>query len=613
METSAISYRVADFLKKHPPFHAIDEADLVGLAARGRVRFYEANQFVLWQGEPHRTHVFVIQQGTVSLWDEADARSGLHDILGAGDMLGVERFAGAPSCAYSARAGSDVVVYTFPAEDFADLLEKYPHALHYVTATSGVAAGYEPAGSRQQPHEIFLHDLVRRKTLHTCLEHESVRDAARRLLGGVDAIAVVDGQQRPLGIITAHDLLTWIATNGGSGDQPVESLPFKSLCSVAPDAVVADSVVKMGTARADALAITADGTPDGRLHAIVTARDMAPAFGDQPALILREVETARDFGELRALNLRARAFALHHLSGTASLEWLARFTHAVDVAIVGRTLAFANDQMAVPACVCFSGAAGRAESLTLAAPRPVLIVDDNVDREKALAWYQHLLDGLQACGYLTLSEVPFDQPFYVAGVTDWKQRYAEWIRDPILRQTYKARPLFDLKAVHGTYSLWQDVATTVASAIDRDFLHVMSNDCLANLPPLTFFEDAVVEDTGEFATVFRLDESVLSPLVDVGRVFGMAAGAALGCSTFERFAGARSLFATHESIFRDAAETLRLVLWQQARVGIAQGTEGTELPPTALSRQDRHLLKGSFRSILRLAQFAANPSWIREL
>jgi len=82
VETNAISYRVADFLKKHPPFHAIDEADLVALADRGRVRFYEAEDFLLWQGEPHRAHVFVIQQGTVSLWDEANGRSVLCDILG---------------------------------------------------------------------------------------------------------------------------------------------------------------------------------------------------------------------------------------------------------------------------------------------------------------------------------------------------------------------------------------------------------------------------------------------------------------------------------------------------------------------------------------------------
>ena len=71
MDTSAISYRVADFLKKHPPFQAMEEGDLLELASQGRVRFHEANEYILWQGEPHKLHVSVIQQGTVSLWDEA--------------------------------------------------------------------------------------------------------------------------------------------------------------------------------------------------------------------------------------------------------------------------------------------------------------------------------------------------------------------------------------------------------------------------------------------------------------------------------------------------------------------------------------------------------------
>ena len=86
METSAISFRVADFLKKHPPFQAMEESDLLELAARGRVKFHEPNEYILWQGEPHRHQVFVIHQGTVSLWDEAASDAELRDVRGVGDM-----------------------------------------------------------------------------------------------------------------------------------------------------------------------------------------------------------------------------------------------------------------------------------------------------------------------------------------------------------------------------------------------------------------------------------------------------------------------------------------------------------------------------------------------
>ena len=118
METAAISHRVADFLKQYPPFSAIAESDLLALCDHGRVRFYEAREFIMWQGEPHKSHVFVIQQGTVSLWDERDGEAELRDVRGAGDLLGVEQFNHVPACLYSARATSDVVVYAFDAQDF---------------------------------------------------------------------------------------------------------------------------------------------------------------------------------------------------------------------------------------------------------------------------------------------------------------------------------------------------------------------------------------------------------------------------------------------------------------------------------------------------------------
>ena len=91
METAAISYRVADFLKKRPPFHAMEEGDLLNLARQGRVRFHEENEYIVWQGQPYRMQVFVIQQGSISLWDEAGQVVALRDVRGAGDMLGIEQ------------------------------------------------------------------------------------------------------------------------------------------------------------------------------------------------------------------------------------------------------------------------------------------------------------------------------------------------------------------------------------------------------------------------------------------------------------------------------------------------------------------------------------------
>ena len=128
METATISFRVADFLKQYPPFQAMDDGDVLALAGRGRVRFHERNEHLLSQGEAHRHLIFVIQQGVVSLWAEVNGCFELRDVRGPGDLIGVERFNGAPASLHPARAATDVVSYALPAEDLEALLDKYPRA-----------------------------------------------------------------------------------------------------------------------------------------------------------------------------------------------------------------------------------------------------------------------------------------------------------------------------------------------------------------------------------------------------------------------------------------------------------------------------------------------------
>lgn len=607
MDTATISYRVADFLKKHPPFHAIADSDLLALAARGRVRFHEANEFVLWQGEPHKLHVFVIQQGTVSLWDETDGRSVLRDVRGPGDLLGIERFYGAPACLYTARSVSDVVIYSFPAPDFEQLVLTHPYARQFVEAHDTVKADFEWAREARAPHEVFLHQVVSPVPLKTCTADASVRDVAMAMVEtGSHAIAIVDDAQRLRAVATVDTLLAWIAEGAGDSGQPIGPLLDADPSTVRSDATVTDGALTM--AEAGAVAVTSDGSAQGQLQALVTARDIAPAFGDQPVSILRDIRMAPTLDSLELLNRRARALALRYLASAASVDWVARFAFVTDVGILKRIIELEGDATA-PACWCFCGASGRGESLTRHAPQLVVIVNDERGRHELEPVYVRVSSALASCGYLSRADLTFESRFLVASQAEWRSRYDGWFDDPVRTQMYLARPLFDLRPVHGRESLWHGLEQTVGRAVDGDILGVLANDCLASLPPLTFFQDAVVEESGEQTAIFRLEHSALRPLVDVGRVFGMAAGKVLGSSTLDRFGLARTWLPEHESIFREASETLRILLWQQARVGISQGTSGSELPPAMLSRHDRHILKSGFRSILRLLEFTGNTSW----
>ena len=611
MDTATISYRVADFLRKYPPFQAMDDGDLLSLARGGRVRFHERNEHILSQGESHRDHVFIIQQGVVSLWSDVNGMFELRDVRGAGDLLAVERFNGATASLYSARAATDVVIYALPADQFETLLEKYASARQYVSAYSAVTLDYHAADQRRRPENTFIHDLVKARRVVTCDRDDSIRHAARAMqTGGAEAIAVLE-KGGLAGVVTSADLITWLAEGTGDAEQPVGQLLHGSPIAIAPAASIADGVLAMGSAASAALAITADGRPDGELHALVTARDLSAVFGDQPVAILREIRGASATPELRALNHRARALALQFLDSAPSVDWLTRFTTLVDESIATRIVALAGLKDSDAACWAFCGPSGRGESLTRLMPQLTLITAGS--RADASIAYQRVTELLAECDYLPQPERPFDAAFYAAGVAEWKERYAGWVRNPILEQMYLARGLFDIRPMQAGHPLHREIEAAMADAIDRDFIRIIANDCVARLPPLTFFQDAVVDDMGERTATFQLERNALTPLVDVARVYGIAAGRLLGGSTQDRFAMARRLLPQHEATFREAADTLRIVLWLQGRAGISQGTGGGELPPSHVSRHDRQVLKSGFRVINRLIELTANYQWIDAL
>ncbi len=110
VNTSIIRHRVADFIKQHPPFDALPEPDLLELAGSGRVKFHESEEFVYRRGDVRGKFIWILQQGTVHLLQGDQEQGRLHDVIEAGDLLGLDFFAGDGPYLYSARTATDVIL-----------------------------------------------------------------------------------------------------------------------------------------------------------------------------------------------------------------------------------------------------------------------------------------------------------------------------------------------------------------------------------------------------------------------------------------------------------------------------------------------------------------------
>ena len=271
MRTSTISYRVADFLKQHPPFDFLDEAELLQLAGHGRVKMHERGERLFEEGGPPGPFVFVIQQGTVRLVNETDDGGQLRDILGAGDLLGVGRFLGHATHRHTALAATDVVLYCLQASDVEQLIATHDRVAHYLQATASVggtrSAAEEAAGETPQRRpqswvdETGPPEAVTTRRLLTCSPGTAIQAAARQMAAHKsDALVVVDAERLPVGLVTSGELRDRVATAQVSPDAPVEAIMRPPPATARPGGRVGNYLLPMMRVGDDLVAITSDGT-----------------------------------------------------------------------------------------------------------------------------------------------------------------------------------------------------------------------------------------------------------------------------------------------------------------------------------------------------------------
>jgi len=554
MNTSVIRYRVADFLKSHAPFDALPGGRLIDLAGQGRVKFHEADEYVFRQGQAKTPWVWIIQQGRVELVDETSGANQLRDVLGEGDLLGLERFLGDGSYLSSARTASDVIVYAIDAGAFEDLAAWHPALKRYLEA------------------------------------HFSVSGA------GIGRRSWLDAEAPGLEFIQARGPVLKSAGDSEAVPPALEA-PFTTRSAVR----------KMVSTHSEALAVGA--------NAILTASDLALFCDRNAALLLREVRRASCVAALAPLLRQGSRLVLDGLAHSSDVDDCALIATEIVAASAATCLRFAH-QDAVSAgieppstrfCWLAFGTLARGEVLRLAYPTIGVVYDDErLNDETAAIAYFNLVAGraaawLHACGLDGAAPVWPQGAHPCLPLSEWKRFFGATIRQPYGHDLFARRELFDLRELSGDPSLLAELTSHISRELEQTDMLVplLANDTLGHLPPLTLFRGLVLDSGGSQRETLDLAEFVVNPISDAARVFVLGKRGA-PINTLERLEAASTDSPQNAAVFRDAADAFRIALYHQTVAGTPL------LAPSALGKLDQRVLKTAFRSILRLLELTAS-------
>ena len=616
LKTSAIILRVADFLKGFPPFSYLADEALLELARSGRVQFCEKGEILFDQGTTHGRYFYVINKGSVRLV-RGEAQK-LSDLRGPGDFVGAGAVLGEATHTDSALVDEDSILYALDVAVFTRLCAESPRVSRFLKVyfaseevETGTAHHQGPSGWRGGSEE----HLARLKACTVVgPATQTVREAAAAMSTAdspVFLVVGIDGQ--PAGVLTDSDLRHEIARGRVPTEAAVGEIMRRPVITVSPQATPQDALLAMIRHGIRHLCVTEDGTPQSQALGMISEGSVSLSQRRDPLALGREIRRADSPSSLRAMGQELDLLLAGDLSSPDDVPWCTRLATETRRAMFRRVESWAREKAGPapgPLALVLTGQAGRGELLTATnlAAAGLTADDENVRR-----YGQDLLGSidelLAASGFPAASATIAEE----AGarcrtVGAWCEFFRSLVRDPMGGEIWRQMALFDLSVVAGDPALLETVFSALREemAARPNFIRLLANDALGNLPPVTIYEGYAVEADGLARETIDLQDYALGPVSDVARVFHLDGGNLRATGTLERLAAAAVRFPQGADIFAQGARAFRVAQYFRAGQGLRDGDDGRELRPAALSRTEQVQLKSAFRDIGALIAFTAN-------
>jgi CBS domain-containing protein len=222
-------------------------------------------------------------------------------------------------------------------------------------------------------------------------------------------------------------------------------------------------------------------------------------------------------------------------------------------------------------------------------------------RKKLLPLAQRINAVLDACGFpFCTGQVMAGNPEWCLSLSEWKERFRNWIIEGDPQALLNASIFFDLRPLHGAQDLAEELGAWLAkeASANRRFLFQMAANSLRREAPLGLLRKFVVEKGGKYPGTIDLKVNAATMFVDGARIYGLTSGTHAS-NTAERFRlaiGAHRLHAGDVEKWIDAFYFIqRLRLKNQQRSYNLGQEMHNHIDPKQLDPADRDKLHNALR------------------
>ncbi len=610
MEVELVEIR--DFIAEHHPFDLLPIDSINALTEQISVRYIRRNQCFPPE-DADGAQLYMIRTGAIELRNEENELAGK---LAEGDLYTTECQLIEVNEASCHLALEDSLVYQFPcrelkrlcelSEDFnhhfeADLRQRLQKAANYYDREADV-------GLASMTMEIG--ELIKKPPV-TAATDVSIQQAAQIMSeNNVSSLMLTDAEGGLAGILTDRDLRRRCVAQAQDVSQPVAGIMSDRLISMRSDDLVLHALMTMTRKNINHLPVVDDGTIRGML----TATDLTRFSSSNPAFITSQIRKAKNLTELKNHLQKLPELQLMLANSNVSARHIGETISCITDALTVRIIELVQEEIGpepVPYVWVAGGSQARHEQSSHSDQDNAMILSDEATEEhrpyfKTLA--ERVCFGLDACGFMYCpGDAMASNRKWRQNLSVWTQYFKDWIEKPEPMALMLSSIFFDLRPVHGEFSLHRKLQYRILSLTQKNSLfiaHMVSN-ALTHRPPVGFFRTFVLIHDGKHDNTFDIKHRGIVPITDVARVLALAKGVAR-VNTTERLAAVSGSDVLSEEMadnLKDALEFIaNLRIMHQARQIRNSQPPDNYLPPSELSSLERKHLKDAFVTIQNIQQ-----------
>jgi CBS domain-containing protein len=603
---------IASFLGSYPPFDGVGADELARVAAVTESETFPPGETIFSEGAAPVEYLRVVRSGSVEILHEGQVL----DLLGPGELFGhASMLSGLPT-GFEARAAEDTRCYRIPADVVGALLAR-PDFLRFIARSivSGRAAAGPERAPPVDPVQCRVATLIRTAPL-LCSASEPIREAAKRMTAeGANAVLVQADQT--LGIVTDRDLRSRVVAVGASPDAPLAAIMTAPAYTVRGDVLGGDVLLDMLERGIHHIPVLSAA---GEVLGVVDDDDLIAAEARKPFLLRRAIGLANRTTDLAsaAAGLSPMIMALH--DARVAAEQIAAIRSVVLDALTRRLVELAVRDVGDPPAffTWFAlGSLARREAVPSSDVDSALAWAGEDEGGEVAAYMTRVAnavdDGLKACG------VPPDahgasaaNPLFARSLASWRAAAQSLNENPT-----REKALILVSILTDSRPLWGNgpgAGHAIADALWQarghpDLLRLLARFALQFRPPTGFLRDFVVEHSGERRGQLDIKRGGLTPIVDLARWAGMAAGAP-GGSTVDRLRAAEAAGTLESADARTLMEAFGFIFSLRLDHQVEQLRRG-EVPgdfidPKTLNPLPRSYLREAFRAVASVQTGLAN-------